>query len=212
MEKKSFGARLLALVTSVVTSLLLIVLGVLRAPLVIFDELTDEHGPLRMPTKRKVTKQDFASPEEFLSFLKVRLREVWKDRLGGFLVVILGSVLRIFKEPVDTLHDFYENIDDPNYDPTDMQSVSATFWNRVKSVWRRKTLVGRKVYAFRLQRKAKQTQKIQEELGQEEKVEDEMVQKQQLLESTMRVLGVRDSSTQTQKEEQSFHPENLSHP
>lgn len=182
MKHKSFGAWVLKMVTNLVMAILLLVLRILRSPLTLWEELSDEDGPFRAPAQRRVAREDFNSPEEFIAFLKAKVKEVWNLRVGRILFALWQTVLRILKSPADSLDDFYDNIEDPNYDPTNLRTLSKNFFAKARGVLAKKTLVGRVAYRIR-HRKAIQP------LASEQDTED-----------------VDDQTEVT------FHPENLSHP
>lgn len=151
---KKAGAWVLKIITSLITAILLWIIRILRAPLVMLEEWTEEKGPLFAPTTRKVRKEDFDSPQEFITFLKAKVGEIWKLRINVFLLSVWRLVLKLFKSPTDTLDDFYDNVDNPEYDPTDLRGLRVNFWKRVKSVWREKTLVGRARHQKRMRKAA----------------------------------------------------------
>lgn len=116
-------------VRSIVISVLMLVLKFLKGT---YDLLDQSFGTAIYRPPLEHESKDM-SPKDLIGLLRSRVIIAWKLKLQKIGQLFWAWIRRIGKMPDDLLEDAYQNLHDPDYDPTSSRGIVT---KRIKRQWR----------------------------------------------------------------------------
>ncbi len=117
------------LIRSLVISILMLILRFLKGT---YDLLDQSFGAAVYRPPLEHEKKD-ASPKDLIGLLRTRVVIAWKLRFNKIGQLFWAWLRRVGKMPDDLLEDAYQNLHDPDYDPTSSRGIVT---RRIKEQWK----------------------------------------------------------------------------